>query len=160
LRDQAQRLRGHLREHPGLALGDVAYSLAVTRSRFEHRAALVTKDREELMSALDALAQRRPTANAVLGRAHSAGKVVFVFPGQGSQWKGMALSLLESSPVFKAQLEACERALAPHVDWSLNSVLRGEGEIGLDRVDVVQPVLFAVMVSLAAMWRSLGVQPD
>src|SRR5262249_23435700 len=87
-------------------------------------------------------------------------KVVFVFPGQGSQWEGMALSLLESSPVFRAQIEACERALAPHVDWCLLAVLRGEGDTGLDRVDVVQPALFAVVVSLAAVWRSVGVEPD
>ena len=159
MRGQAERLGAHLREHPGLPLGDVAYSLAVTRSRFEQRAALVAKDKDELLAALDALAQGRPTPKAVLGRARSNGKVVFVFPGQGSQWEGMALGLLETSPVFKAQFEACERALAPHVNWSLTSVLRGEGDARLDRVDVVQPVLFAVMVSLAALWRSLGVEP-
>ncbi len=160
LRGQAERLGAHLREHPGLSLGDVAYSLAVTRSRFEQRAALVAKDKDELLAALDALAQGRPTPKAVLGRARSNGKVVFVFPGQGSQWEGMALALLETSAVFRAQFEACERALAPHVEWSLTSVLRGEGDARLDRVDVVQPVLFAVMVSLAALWRSLGVEPD
>jgi mycoketide-CoA synthase len=87
-------------------------------------------------------------------------KVVFVFPGQGSQWAAMARSLLESSPVFREELEACERALAPHVDWSLGAVLRGEDSAWLERVDVVQPALFAMMVSLTALWRSLGVEPD
>ncbi len=84
-----------------------------------------------------------------------------VFPGQGSQWAGMGAALLEASPVFAEQMGLCERALAPFVDWSLTEVVRGvSGAPGLDRVDVVQPVLWAVMVSLAALWRSVGVVPD
>uniref|UniRef100_UPI00056D88E9 acyltransferase domain-containing protein n=1 Tax=Streptomyces sp. NRRL B-1347 TaxID=1476877 RepID=UPI00056D88E9 len=86
---------------------------------------------------------------------------VFVFPGQGAQWAGMAVGLLESSPVFAEAMGECESALSAYVDWSLTDVLRGaEGAPGFDRVDVVQPVLFAVMVSLARLWRSVGVEPD
>src|SRR5262249_20196897 len=94
-------------------------------------------------------------------RANVVGKVVFVFPGQGSEWPGMARELLASSPEFRASIEACERAFAEHVDWSLLEVLQdGERAPSLARIDVVQPALFAVMVSLAQLWRSLGVQPD
>ncbi|MFM9559444.1 acyltransferase domain-containing protein, partial [Streptomyces caniscabiei] len=77
---------------------------------------------------------------------------VFVFPGQGSQWAGMAVELLVTSPVFAARMAECERALSVFVDWSLSEVLSDEGELA--RVDVVQPVLWAVMVSLAEVWRS------
>ncbi|WP_158716570.1 acyltransferase domain-containing protein, partial [Streptomyces sp. NRRL S-1314] len=85
---------------------------------------------------------------------------VFVFPGQGAQWAGMAVELLESSPVFAERFAECGEALAQFVDWSLTDVVRGEdGAPGLDRVDVVQPVLWAVMVSLAAVWESFGVRP-
>ena len=73
----------------------------------------------------------------------------------------MAVDLLERSSVFREQMANCEVALAPFVDWSLEGVLRGfDGAPGLERVDVVQPVLFAVMVSLAELWRSCGVRPD
>ena len=87
------------------------------------------------------------------------GGVVFVFPGQGSQWEGMAVGLLDASPVFAEWIGACGEALSRFVDWSLEDVLRGvDGAPGLDRVDVVQPVLFAVMVSLAGLWRACGVR--
>ncbi|WP_375489454.1 acyltransferase domain-containing protein, partial [uncultured Mycobacterium sp.] len=89
------------------------------------------------------------------------GKTVFVFPGQGSQWLGMGVELLDSAPVFAQTINECAEAFSEFVDWSLIDVLRGApGAPGLDRVDVVQPALFAVMVSLAELWRSIGVRPD
>ncbi|WP_250212631.1 type I polyketide synthase [Acrocarpospora catenulata] len=88
------------------------------------------------------------------------GRQVFVFPGQGSQWAGMGVELLDSSPVFAAAMAECEAALSPFVDWSLTSVVRGEpGSPPRERADVIQPVLWAIMVSLAALWRSYGVEP-
>ena len=86
--------------------------------------------------------------------------VVLVFPGQGSQWVGMGRRLYGSRPVFAGQMDVCGAALAGWVDWSLMDVVRGEGGAGLERVDVVQPVLWAVMVSLARLWRSAGVVLD
>src|SRR5580704_3909542 len=73
----------------------------------------------------------------------------------------MGRDLAASSPVFAARLAECSRALASYVDWSLDDVLAGApGAPGLDRADVVQPVLWAVMVSLVAVWRAAGVVPD
>ena len=161
LRSQAGNLQAYLVEHPAVELSDLAYSLATTRTHFEHRAVLITHDTLELREELKAVASGQPAPETALGLGDVSGKLVFVFPGQGSEWTGMAHSLVESSPVFRDQLEACERALAPYVDWSLLSVLREqEGAPALDSVDVIQPVLFAVMVALAAVWRSMGVVPD
>src|SRR5262245_62763819 len=94
-------------------------------------------------------------------RPDATGGTVFVFPGQGSQWKGMAVELLDSAPAFEDQMRLCDTAFAEFVDWSvLGAVRGGVGSPGLDRVDVVQAVLFAVMVSLAAQRRALGIEPD
>ncbi|SMF50539.1 Acyl transferase domain-containing protein [Streptomyces sp. Amel2xC10] len=156
LRGQAARLVGHL-DDSGQDPADVAHSLAVTRAALEERAVVLGDPRR----ALTALAAGESAPGLVRGRADTDGRTVFVFPGQGSQWAGMAVELLDTAPVFARRIEECAQALAPYTDWSLTDVLRGtEGAPGLDRVDVVQPVLWAVMVSLAELWASLGVRPD
>ncbi|EFG79593.1 acyl transferase domain protein, partial [Mycobacterium parascrofulaceum ATCC BAA-614] len=161
LANQASRLLVRVHDDPDLRVVDVAWSLVSTRSLFEHRAVLVGADRERLLTGLAEVAAGAPGAGAVLGRARPVGKTVFVFPGQGSQWIGMGAELLDTSAVFAEHLQRCEKALAEHVEWSLVDVIRGApGVPGLDRVDVVQPALWAVMVSLAELWRSVGVVPD
>ncbi|CAL9356448.1 SDR family NAD(P)-dependent oxidoreductase [Streptomyces sp. enrichment culture] len=160
---QAGRLVSYLEERPELDAAAVGRSLAASRARFDHRAVVVGQTPDELLAGVRALAEGLPAAGVVTGRAvpGGPGRTVFVFPGQGSQWRGMAVGLVEVSPVFAARLGECERALAPFTEWSLLDVLRGvEGAPGFDRVDVVQPALWAVMVSLAALWRSVGVEPD
>jgi acyl transferase domain-containing protein/NAD(P)-dependent dehydrogenase (short-subunit alcohol dehydrogenase family) len=161
LRDQARRLAEHVEANPELDVGDVGYSLAMSRAVFEHRAVTLGRDRRDLLEGLRALSWGESAANVVEGDATGAGReVVFLFPGQGSQWQGMALELLESSPVFATHMRECQDALAPHVGWSLERALRGGADApSLERVDVVQPALFAVMVSLARLWQSCGLAP-
>ncbi len=157
---QAERLRRFLEQHSEVDPQDVAYSLVTTRATFDHRAVAVGVDREELSSSLAAIASGAPAPNVVAGRAFGDGRTVFVFPGQGSQWKGMAVELLDSASVFADQMRLCDSAFAEFVDWSLIEVVRDRtGSDTVDRVDVIQPVLFAVMVSLAAQWQALGVHP-
>ncbi|MBF9127396.1 acyltransferase domain-containing protein, partial [Plantactinospora sp. S1510] len=137
----------------------VAVTLA-GRSGFGVRAAVVGTSVPQLVAGLTALAADEPGTGVVRGVVGDSGRPVFVFPGQGGQWAGMAVGLLDSSPVFASRMAECEAALTPFVDWSLVAVLRQEpGAPGLDRVDVVQPVLWAVMVSLATVWESAGVTP-
>ncbi|NBH08256.1 type I polyketide synthase, partial [Amycolatopsis sp. SID8362] len=121
----------------------------VKRSAFDHRA-VVTDD---LKAGLTALAERGSGA----GVARPNRRVVFVFPGQGSQWAGMGRELLAADPVFAARMAECADALRSFVDWELLDVL--DDAEALQRVDVVQPALWAMMVSLAAVWRAHGVEP-
>ncbi|MFF1614047.1 SDR family NAD(P)-dependent oxidoreductase [Amycolatopsis sp. NPDC058278] len=155
LRAQAARLAEFTRTKP-LPPGDVGYSLVRTRSLFEHRAVVLGAGRDELAHGLEAVANAVPAAQVVSGAAMPERGVVLVFPGQGSQWVGMAAGLLDRSEVFADELSACDAALAEHVRYSVREVLRTRAD--LDRVDVLQPVLFAVMVSLAAVWRAAGVR--
>ena len=162
LRDQARQLTVFLRDQPDFAIGDIAFSLATTRTHFEHRAAITGSSREEYVRSLEALASGGAASGLVQAVAGSSvGRTVFVFPGQGSQWVGMAAGLLDESVVFASLMEECAGALGRFVDWDLLDVVRGrDGAPSLERVDVVQPALFAVMVSLAGLWRSHGVEPD
>ncbi|QUW85253.1 SDR family NAD(P)-dependent oxidoreductase [Streptomyces mirabilis] len=177
LRAQAARLLEALDEQPRPSLPGVAATLTHHRTHFEHRAVVRAADRDDLLTALRALAQGRTDSgtdgdtaigtdsggDTVVGpqQAIPTGKLAFVFPGQGSQWTGMARDLLDRDPVFADELDRCDAALRPFTTWSVAAVLRdAAGAPPLDRVDVVQPVLFAVMVSLAAVWRARGVRPD
>ncbi|MBB5930926.1 type I polyketide synthase [Streptomyces echinatus] len=155
LADQAAALLGHLDTHPGLDPSDVGWSLATTRARFAHRASVTGADPAELRAALAALAYGTTARTLAQGTAAGRARPVFVFPGQGSQWSGMATRLLDESPVFAARMAECAAALAPYTDWDFPTELRG----ALDRVDVVQPLLWAVMVSLAHTWSAYGVTP-
>jgi len=160
LTKQARRLQQSLVAHPQWAATDVGWTLA-GRSTFAHRAVVLGADREELCGRLDELADGNPNATVIEGTATPVGKTVFVFPGQGAQWLGMGVELLDTAPVFAAHIDACADAFAEFVDWSLVDVLRSApGAPSMERVDVVQPVIFAVMVSLAELWRSIGVRPD
>ncbi|GLY16345.1 hypothetical protein Kisp01_33600 [Kineosporia sp. NBRC 101677] len=138
-------------ESPSAA--DLAWSLARTRSTFEHRIAVLGDEVTDLRAA----AAGQPSPHVIESVAGVQSRPVFVFPGQGGQWPGMATELLRTSPVFGRSMAECARSLEPFVDWSLWDVL--DDEQALERVDVIQPVLWAVMVSLAALWRSCGVEP-
>ena len=150
LREQARRLQAFAGDHPDVSWGGMARELA-GRARFEHRAVVVGPE------GLAALAGGREAPDVVSGVAGAVGGTVFVFPGQGGQWVGMGRDLYAGSEVFRAAVDACAVALAPYTDSSLVEVLSGGS---LDRVDVVQPALFAVMVGLAEVWRTHGVVPD
>jgi polyketide synthase 12 len=142
-----------------VGLLDVAFSLVEGRAVLEDRAVVLGGDRGGLVERLGVLAGGGVGEGVVRGVA-GGGRPVFVFPGQGAQWEGMAVELLDSSSVFADALRACGGALEELVDWRVEDVLRGvEGAPGLERVDVVQPVSFAVMVALAGLWRSFGVEP-
>ncbi|HEV2638272.1 MAG TPA: type I polyketide synthase, partial [Actinocrinis sp.] len=158
VREQARRLAAQLTENPDVSLSDLAYSLGTTRAAFPQRAVLVAADHEDLLGRLTALAEGTTTTRVAEGCVRGGDRPVFVFPGQGSQWVGMARDLVASSEAFATRLNECAAVLDGLVEWSLWDAL-DDADL-LARVDVVQPVLCAVMVSLAAVWRSAGVIPS
>ncbi|MEU1806700.1 type I polyketide synthase [Streptomyces sp. NPDC019937] len=161
LGEQAARLRAFALENPTSPPAEVGWSLATTRSAFDHRAVVLGNNRDERLRSLDTLAAQGSASGLVRGTAlENETGPVFVFPGQGSQWWGMGRELFAASRVFRNTVTACADALAPHIDWSLTDLLAGSGDPeALERADVVQPALFAMMVALAELWRSHGVEP-
>ncbi|NWG15753.1 MAG: type I polyketide synthase [Chloroflexi bacterium] len=144
------------------ALPDIVYTASQRRSHHEYRLVLAGRSREELVGQLEAYTggQKRPGMAAGHKSPNREAGLVFVFPGQGGQWLGMGRQLLEREPAFRETIERCEAAMRPYVDWSLMEQLTaGEADSRLDEINVVQPVLFAIQVALAALWRDWGVEP-
>ncbi|SBU98614.1 phthiocerol/phenolphthiocerol synthesis type-I polyketide synthase C [Streptomyces sp. Ncost-T6T-1] len=162
LAQRARDVRGAL-DRPGADPREIAATLGWQRDQFPFRAGLVATDADGLRAALDAYTAE-PTgtlAGTVTGRAREHGGTAFVFPGQGSQWASMGTRLYAEDPAFASVIDRCATALAPHTAWSLTNVLTGrDGDAWMGRVDIVQPVLWAVSVALAATWQAAGVEPD
>ena len=163
LRAHAQRWAAFLEATSQTHWTELVRTAAVRRSHLDWRASIDAHGIGDAVEALSALAQGRMHAALTIGEARPHGGVVFVFPGQGGQWPEMGRTMLADSPAFAEAVAACDAALLPHTGWSVVEVLRGEPRDDgppLDRVDVVQPALFAMAVGLAAAWRDLGVTPS
>ncbi|OLF14673.1 type I polyketide synthase, partial [Actinophytocola xanthii] len=155
LREQVTRVAGAAAE---LDPRGVARSLSDTRTAFDERAVVLGSARDDLVEGAARFGRGESVGEVVAGTALGAPEVVFVFPGQGSQWAGMALDLLAAEPAFARRMAECATALSSYVDFDLIAVLGDED--ALSRVEVVQPALWAVLVSLAELWRAHGVVPD
>lgn len=151
--------RTRVEEAPFEQLPGLIRGVALKRTQHKNRLAISAKSRAELIQALDAFANAKPTALAASNVAVS-GKIGFVFSGNGSQWAGMAADALESSPSFRASLADVELALTPHLGWSVSERLNNPDADGLRNTDTAQPLLFAVQVALVLALREQGVTPD
>ncbi|WP_455908289.1 type I polyketide synthase, partial [Streptomyces hygroscopicus] len=161
---QAGRLHAHLSAHSELTPTDVGFSLATTRSAFEHRAALVAGDRDEFLRGLEALATGQNAAQVVQGTARIEDTLAFLFSGQGAQRLGMGRELYEAFPVFARALDEVCAHLDPLLDRPLREVMfaaedSADAEL-LDRTAFTQPALFAVEVALFRLLEHFGVTPD
>jgi acyl transferase domain-containing protein/NADPH:quinone reductase-like Zn-dependent oxidoreductase len=156
LRARAAELAERLAADPATRAADVLPPPAADHA---YRAAVLGGDRERLLQGLAVLAKGERGDSVLSGTAQTA-QCVFVFPGQGAQWAGMGTALLDTVPAFAGYVAECDAVLARLTGWSVERVLRGAaGAPPLERVDVVQPVLFTVTTSLARLWQACGVRP-
>ena len=142
---------------------DIAYTAALRRTHYPHRLTVVGRDSQEWLAALSAFSSGQLPPGLAHGQAPvtQCAKIVFVFSGQGSQWLGMGKQLLTEEPVFRAAIAECEEAIQKEVGWSLTGELLAEpGRSNLARSEVMQPMVFAIAVALAKLYKSWGVAPD
>jgi len=142
---------------------DLCYTASIRRTHFDHRLSLVVRNKEELLEGLEAFLSGERRSGMYTGRhVHGhAPKLAFVFPGHGPQWWGMGRELLETEPVFRTTLEACDAIVQHHGDWSLLAELTADQTRSrLDETAIAQPAIFAVQVALAALWKSWGIEPE
>jgi acyl transferase domain-containing protein len=158
------QLAAHLREHPELRLADVAFTCQVGREAFRHRRVVVASGAPEAASLLaDPVRPRKLTPAAV---AHAPSSVVFLFPGQGSQYPNMGAELYNDVPLVRTWLDRCADQLQPHLNLDLRDILfpsavnAGWAAQQLNRTSITQPALFALEYSLAQWWIAVGVRPD
>ncbi|HYH78527.1 MAG TPA: amino acid adenylation domain-containing protein, partial [Longimicrobium sp.] len=158
-----QNLAAHLAENPALSLADAAFTLQEGRAAFRHRWAAVARTHAEACDALAGTGQRRPVERRAAERTPP---VAFLFPGQGTQYAGMARELYEREPVFRREVDRCAALLAEDLGMDLRTALfpaaGGEEAANelLRQTRFTQPALFTVEYALARTWMAWGVEPE
>lgn len=161
--DYAKSYSVWLSEQADDALHDIVHTACLYRTHHEYRLTAVARTREEFSRILACHARGDHASGIATGRVRSSSspKIVFIFPGQGSQWVGMGQELLAKESVFRSTMEACDIVIRREAGFSvLEQLLANAEKSRLTEIDVVQPVLFAMEIALAALWQSWGVTPD
>ena len=186
LDEATQRLRNFLASTESVTMGDVAYTLRIGRKAYSHRRYLVCADREDAFKALGPDGSKRLFSSRTDG---SRRPVIFLLPGVGDHYVGMARELYETQPVFRQEVERCAQILEPHLGIDIRTVLYPSGRrwkndgaskgidlkkmLGrkpdvaededarnLNRTLFAQPALFTIEYAMSRLWQSLGVVPD
>jgi amino acid adenylation domain-containing protein len=163
LSNQAENLREYLLKNPHVSLVDIAYTLQVGRNEYKYRSAYVCNSSSALVKMLTVPSQTVDVSNS------AAPKLVFMFPGQGSQQVETTYQLYQSQPVFRHNLDKCAELLETFIQQDIRTWLYAsyadEHGVKVSADDIkqtsyAQPLLFAIEYSLARYWMSLGLSPD
>lgn len=157
-----QNLAQYLKENPDLNLADVAYTLQVGRNILPHRRYIVCQDHPEAINNLTTLP---PNLTATRHSQNKTRELVFVFPGQGSQYVNMGLNLYQTEPLFKETVDYCAEILQPYLEDDLRHFLYPHPEdqekptLSLKETRITQPAIFTIEYALAQLWISWGILP-
>ncbi|MEO0968371.1 MAG: type I polyketide synthase [Cyanobacteria bacterium J06639_18] len=173
-------LSNYLKQNPELNLADVAYTLQVGRREFAHRRTVVATNLKDAFEALDIEAlgiknlESKDSQRVFTSFTESSDNpsIVFMFPGQGSQYVNMGRKLYQNQPIFKSECDRCLELLKPHLDKfnldiDLHSLLFPQPEDDLEKVTqqlkqtaITQPALFVIEYALAKLLISWGIHPQ
>lgn len=161
LKELAHKYQVYLETHPDISLGDICFSANITRARFDHCLSVVTQSKRQLLGQLQDFISGREALGLVQGQARQPkkAKIVFLFPGQGSQYERMGRQLYHTSSLFREILDRCADILADHLEKPLLEVIF-EQEALLQQTAYTQPALFALEYALAQLWQSWGIKPS
>ena len=162
LEQQTTNLAQHLKTKTDLDLADVAFTTQTGRSIFEHRRAITCRDREEALQALESLDPQKMFSHAQKVTSRS---VIFMFPGGGAQYAGMAAGLYKAEPVFREEVDRCAELLKPEMGADLRSYLYPETDsesasFYMRQTSVGLPALFVTEYATARLLMHWGIQPD
>nr|MDJ0842248.1 SDR family NAD(P)-dependent oxidoreductase [Acidobacteriota bacterium] len=163
LRDRAASLARLCRRAEPPSLAGICREAGGRRTHLAHRLAVPASDFNGMADALEAFLAERPPDHLATARVKEGDnfKFVFYYPGQGSQWAHMGLGLMQSSPVFKEKMLACDAICRRREGWSILEEIEREPESSrMNTSSVAQPTIFAVQVALSAHWAAWGIRPD
>jgi phthiocerol/phenolphthiocerol synthesis type-I polyketide synthase E len=158
LRNYMDSLKTFLEKEENIDISDLAYTLQVGRRSFLYRQALVCETKAELIGLLDeAIRQPKPVRNRDRQNA-----VVFMFPGQGSQYAGMARELYLSEPIFRKKMDRGFSLIDELTGEDLSLILFSGtgGDNRINETRYTQPLLFLTEYAMACLLMSLGIEPD
>lgn len=157
----------HLNNHPELDLADVAHTLQVGRAEFNYRRVVVGKDLNDVAIALRSREPQRVLTYHSPPERHS---LVFMFPGQGSQYINMGKELYQTEPVFREWIDRCSELLEPELGLDLRSLIypavetnqlaRANRDLPLRETQIAQPAIFTIEYALAQLWLAWGIKPQ
>lgn len=151
------RYQEYLTKHPEIQLKDICFTAHTGRVHFEHRLAIVCRDRQQLLQQLDS---QSPDYDLRKINQTEQNKIAWLFTGQGSQYQGMGQQLYQTQPVFKRAIDRCAEILEQYLEKSLLEILDHESSSFLNQTIYAQPVLFSIEYALAQLWLSWGIKPD
>ena len=138
----------------------ICVATAIVKPEFDIKVLFKGSSITELLEEMNAFIQDDEELNGVTFSSEEEAKMVFVFPGQGSQWLGMGKELIKTDKVFKNEIEAIDKAYSAFTDWSLIDQLNATEETSrLSEINVIQPAICAIQIALAKLWRSWGIEP-
>ena len=160
---QTQNLREEIDKNPETNLANLAYTLQAGRKAFAHRRAVLCSKREEAAHALETLHPEHVFTEIATDEKP---RLVFLFPGQGSQYVNMGRELYEIEPVFRSEIDFCAQIFKTRFDLDLLPLLfpaAGQEEQAAEQLKqtaITQPALFTVEYALARLWMSWGITPQ
>jgi|GEM_PF-166635 len=163
LKNAGMNLAEHLKKHEDVCLADVAYTLQTGRKSFAHRQAIVCEDREQAIRALKGVEPEFVRSGVA---PQSEPGVVFMFPGQGSQFVDMGRQLYESESAFRKIVDECSERLKPVLGLDLRHIIhptadqRESAAEQLRQTGITQPATFVIEYALARLWMKWGVRPQ